>query len=735
MLVRKVLFVLVFIGSACTRTSLDEQLHGQETLAKLLFAFNMPGKSPVSCSLGTTVKFCARRLQRALISCSPERSNLQYLPEILNHAPSLQVKYHLLEDDDRSELALLKNTTVTQNLSKDDEDTVLRALEVAFVAHHGQKRRSGEPFVYHPHAVAGDLMSRGMDVPSVVAGLLHDTVEDTELSLDEIEKLFGTTVKSIVLGETKVSKLPKLVRSTYAPSFSEESHGTMDEQAENLRSMFMAMAEDYRIVAVKLADRLHNMKTLMHMPQQKQQIISRETLQVFVPLAHRLGMWYYKEELEDLSFKYLYPSEYSTTSEYIKKCAKESEDAVRQTTQELKNLLEKDHPGVEIFPRQKSVYRTWRKMQKLNCRIEQIKDILALRVVLNVKAEQFKDSGAEASVCYEVLRKVHFNWHLCPECFKDYIARAKPNGYQSLHTTILVNETQPLEIQIRTSSMHEVAEKGAAADQKQYDVPWLKVQAENKHLSAPEFVQYVREELHISHIFVCTRDGKILQLKSGSTVSDAAEKLDLAVDKHEFCVNDESATRWQQLKNGDVISFSRADPRHKAEEREKPEFCQHCLPVPGDKLIACRSSSPRKPLTVHRADCDCHWKKKQLAVQGYELLNEDFVPEKEDLSENGYPAQLIVFVRDRTGVLMEITRIIMEHASLLGVSTEVRAPDQEAALQFTVRVDNATHLATVKQAVDNSPDTVRVLRDNMNGLLQDPLVNFWGFGAKPNEND
>mmetsp|Transcript_10591 Transcript_10591/g.19532 ORF Transcript_10591/g.19532 Transcript_10591/m.19532 type:complete len:767 (-) Transcript_10591:12-2312(-) len=763
MLVRKVLLVLVCIGNVCRRAALDEQQHDQESLAKLLLAFNLAGRSEIAG--GTAVKSCKRRLQRASITCS-EAKDLLYLPEILQSAPFLNAKYEMIQSDPSplAQFCALSSPLkgMISHLSLWEKEKVLRALEVAFLAHHGQTRRSGEPFVMHPIAVAEDLCSRGMDVESIVAGLLHDTVEDTELTFGEIEQMFGPTVKAIVLGETKVSKLPKMVRSAYVPDSLEQNSGPQDEQAENLRSMFIAMADDYRIVAVKLADRLHNMKTLMHMPAKKQQIISRETLQMFVPLAHRLGMWYYKEQLADLSFKYLYPGEYNSTKAFIEKCENASGDAIHQTTQQLQEMLlvgnpnQRRYTAVDISYRKKSVYSTWRKMQRRNCRIEQIKDILALRVVLHVKPEllAFDD---EAFFCYEVLSKVHSRWTPCPETMKDYIAKPKPNGYKSLHTTVLVDETQPLEIQIRTSGMHEVAERGAAAHwnkdntDDRHVVPWLKVQAENKHLTAPEFVQRVREELQTSSVFVCTRDGKILSLKSGSTVSDAAARLNVSVTAHEFKVNNQLVHHDRQLMNGDLISFSRSVPLSYRQYPEtyqpskastRYERCPQCMPVPGDKLSVCRSSNSRKPMTIHRGDIDCRWKQKQLAVQGYEQLEESFwdfltpcsnneqlEEEMKSLSNNGYDVQIIVFVRDRHGVLIDISRVIMEHGDIMGVRAEIREPNQEAALQYTIRVQNVIQLNTLIEAVENASDTVLVLRDNIDGLMDESPIDFWRLAA------
>ena len=341
---------------------------------------------------------------------------------------------------------------------------VYQALCVAYRAHRGQVRKSGEPFIIHPVQVGLLLADLRMDAETVMAGLLHDTVEDTDLTFVQVESLFGSTVRAIVEGETKVSKLPKLAFSEFA-----------DEQAENLRQMFVAMTDDYRIIIVKLADRLHNMRTLMHMKPEKQIKISRETLDIFAPLAHRMGIWQFKSELEDIAFMYLYPQEYKR----LKRRLQDHEARYKETLDKSKEILEKQlqkdptlsqqAAKVEVYGRTKELYSLWHKMETKGERnLEHITDVVALRVIITPQSSLHpedpelsqKDTDRGVWLCYHVLGLAQHlpGFQPVPTRVKDYISFPKPNGYQSLHTALLLNG-QTIEVQIRTNLMHQVSEK------------------------------------------------------------------------------------------------------------------------------------------------------------------------------------------------------------------------------------------------------------------------------------
>jgi len=339
---------------------------------------------------------------------------------------------------------------------------VYQALCVAYRAHRGQVRKSGEPFIIHPVQVGLLLADLRMDAETVMAGLLHDTVEDTDLTFIQVEALFGSTVRAIVEGETKVSKLPKLAFSEFA-----------DEQAENLRQMFVAMTDDYRIIIVKLADRLHNMRTLMHMKPEKQIKISRETLDIFAPLAHRMGIWQFKSELEDIAFMYLYPQEYKR----LKRRLQDHEARYKETLDRSKEILEKQlqrdptlsqqAAKVEVYGRTKELYSLWHKMETKGERnLEHITDVVALRVIITPQSSENpedpeqsqKDTDRGVWLCYHVLGLAQHlpGFQPVPTRVKDYISFPKPNGYQSLHTALLLNG-QTIEVQIRTNLMHQVS--------------------------------------------------------------------------------------------------------------------------------------------------------------------------------------------------------------------------------------------------------------------------------------
>ena len=357
-----------------------------------------------------------------------------------------------------------------------EREGIERAFEFARVAHSGVLRRSGEPYITHPVAVAVILAGLGMDSDSIMAGLLHDTVEDVEdVTFEGIETEFGTDVRRIVEGETKVSKLSK-----QGSQAAEVSDAGRDVQAENLRQMLVAMTDDIRIIVVKLADRLHNMRTLGAMRPEKQVRIARETMEVFAPLAHRLGIGQIKWELEDLSFQYLHPDDYDFLRGRLQTRQEERQALIERAVAQLDEALIDDLElpewvaDIDIAGRSKHLWSIHNKMQREGKALEQIFDLLAIRVILTPKGlivpagtEEKRRERAEETrekrICYHTVSIVHSIWTPLPGRFKDYIAVPKPNGYQSLHTTVISQSGQPIEVQIRSRRMHEVAEFGIAA--------------------------------------------------------------------------------------------------------------------------------------------------------------------------------------------------------------------------------------------------------------------------------
>ena len=493
-------------------------------------------------------------------------------------------------------------------------DSMMRlGLEVAFLAHLGQTRKSGEPYITHPVSVAAILADSKLDVESVVSGLLHDTVEDTVVDFGDIQRLFGNDVRKIVEGETKVSKLPKMVRSELASKqVRNMSLDKQDEQMENLRSMFVAMAEDWRIVVVKLADRLHNMRTLEHMPPQKRISIARETLEIFAPLAHRLGMWSFRSELADLSLSYLFPTEFVELEKFIEAKRRDYQATLAAATEELDAGLANDprlcdaasgESRITVTGRTKNVHSTWKKLHRRGAEVsreelDQVLDLVALRIVVDTGEPGDASDAEDASVCYHVLGRVHQFWTPLPRTLKDYISSPKPNGYRSLHTTVLVG-TQPLEVQIRTKTMHAIAEYGPAAHwayherrERQGDdtdeaaasdrppplAPpgdaWLRSAASSSTFStsitkfdnevecAYEFMALVRQELLGTRVFVFTESGgstRILNLARGATLGDAAAQLDMSLLTHVPLLSGSPASPSTTLTNGEIVSFVRRD--------------------------------------------------------------------------------------------------------------------------------------------------------------------------------
>lgn len=530
------------------------------------------------------------------------------------------------------------------------------ALKVAYAAHSGQNRKSGEPYVVHCVQVASLLAALQMDVDTVAAGLLHDTVEDTSVTFEQLEARYGVTLRKIVEGETKVSKLPKLASAAvddvdhenrrtklqqqpqpqveedeeeevptsflYAPpprhivddeelALSVKSKGDdeanasttfniPDEQAENLRQMFVAMTDDYRIIIVKLADRLHNMRTLEHMTRPKQVKIARETLEIFAPLAHRLGIWQFKSELEEIAFRYAHPGEHETLRLAIDQRRQRFDDALQGTKAELERSFAADESmkgvSVAVSGRSKELYSLWLKLRKMAAAttdvqdtnhhfdVDAVQDVVALRVVLDVprlSADEPVEAWRERSVwlCYRALSLVqHLDQCEVEQGVKDYISFPKPNGYQSLHVFVKRKpEDQIVEIQIRTKWMHEIAEHGMAAhwvykesffsprvndNSNQYAVTWLdSVKTWQHEIRSPrEFIDTIRRELLGKRVFVFLRDGKILDLSRGATALDAAFHIhtDVGLKAVAAHINGREVQFSYELRNGDVVDIQTA---------------------------------------------------------------------------------------------------------------------------------------------------------------------------------
>ena len=409
-----------------------------------------------------------------------------------------------------------------QKLKKNFSEAEFQELKAAYdfsaAAHEGQKRQTGEPYFIHPCAVVNVLVDLGFDdVSTLVAAFLHDVLEDTQVTADELEQKFGKEVLELVEGVTKLDKI-KFVSAE-------------DEQAENLRKMFFAMAKDYRVIIIKLADRLHNMSTLDALKPEKQIKIATQSLKIYAPLAGRLGLSFVKCELEDLAMRYLYPDDYYELVEFIKTKSKERQQFIEKICDELKAKLQELGIEGEVNGRQKHLYGIYKKMLKQGKNIEQIYDISAVRVIVN-----------EVQDCYTVLGAIHTMWMPLPGRFKDYIAMPKPNGYQSLHTTVITKFKETFEIQIRTYEMHRIAEYGIAAHWKYKEgktgatkiddqINWLRevMDTQRESSDSHEFLENIEGNVFTDEVYVFTPKGKVLNLPVGSTTVDFAYAIHSAV--------------------------------------------------------------------------------------------------------------------------------------------------------------------------------------------------------------
>ncbi len=426
-------------------------------------------------------------------------------------------------------------------------DTGLIERSFAFAAerHAGQKRRSGEPYVVHPVGVARIISELRLDVPSVCAGLLHDCVEDTSATAEDIGRLFGTEIQSLVEGVTKLGQISWTTRE--------------ERQAENFRKMLLAMARDIRVILIKLADRVDNMRTLAHMPRDKQERIARETMEIYAPLANRLGIQWMKVELEDLAFKYLEPTEYDQLVARLAETAGSREAYITEVVDKLKSVLAEGEIKAQVSGRAKHLWSIYQKMKKTGRDVEQIYDVLAFRV----NTESVRD-------CYAVLGIVHSNWTPVPGRFKDFIALPKPNLYQSLHTTVIGPRAERMEVQIRTQEMHRIAEQGIAAhwkykEQKTHTADdgkafaWLRQLMEwQRDLKDPtEFIETVKIDLFQDEVFVFTPKGDVKALPKGATPIDLAYAVHSQVGEH--CsgarVNGLIVPLRYALRNGDTVEI------------------------------------------------------------------------------------------------------------------------------------------------------------------------------------
>ena len=459
-----------------------------------------------------------------------------------------------------------------QNFSVVDRELVMRAYEFASEMHAGQKRASGEPYISHCVAVAGILAEMQVTPTIIIAALLHDTIEDTRATKEDIAREFGDEVASLVDGVTKLTNLPRVSRGDQHPENDSDATEMIDELPpmaarlkrrdlanETLRKVFLAMGDDIRVVLIKLADRLHNMRTLGYMPEAKRRRIAQETMDIFAPLANRLGIWQIKWELEDLSFRYLDPDKYREIAENLAERRQDREKMVKQIIEHLQAVLAHNDIKAEITGRPKHIYSIYKKMIEKGKPFEMVRDLRAVRCIV-----------ADIPTCYAALGVIHTTWRPLPQEFDDYIAAPKDNFYQSLHTAVIYDDGKPLEVQIRTPEMHQNAEYGIAAHWRYKErghrdelyeqrINWLRAIMEWRQEieDASEFVDSMKSDVFQDRVYVFTPRGDIIDMPAGSTPIDFAYHVHTEIGNR--CrgakVNGKLVTLDYELKTGDQVEI------------------------------------------------------------------------------------------------------------------------------------------------------------------------------------
>ncbi len=461
------------------------------------------------------------------------------------------------------------------NFSPADRELVQRAYRVAEEAHRTQKRISGEPYISHCLAVASILANLKVPPDVIAAGLLHDTVEDTSVTLDDLQRDFGEVVANLVDGVTKLSNLPRVSTSKGAKRPKKGNAGTPEEEellkpqatlgrssdvvSETLRKTFLAMGDDVRVVLIKLADRLHNMRTLGYIPEEKRRRIGQQTLEIFAPLANRLGIWQIKWELEDLAFRYVDPDRYKEIADQLSERRPDREAQITQIIERLSQILTQNDIQVEISGRPKHIYSIYRKMHKKGKSFDLVRDLRAVRLIV-----------PDVPACYATLGIIHTHWRPIPGEFDDYIAAPKDNFYQSLHTAVIYDDGKPVEVQIRTPEMHQSAEYGIAAHwmykegthrDKSYEqrVTWLRKMMEWRSDvdDAQEFVESMKTDVFQDRVYVFTPRGDIIDLSAGSTPIDFAYHVhtDIGHRCRGARVNNKLVPLDYELKTGDQVEI------------------------------------------------------------------------------------------------------------------------------------------------------------------------------------
>lgn len=448
-------------------------------------------------------------------------------------------------------------TNYTKYGSKDDVELIQRAHSFALEKHKGQTRASGEPYITHLREVANLAAKLQLDANSIATALLHDTVEDTDVTLEDIQLTFNKEIADLVNGVTKLSQI--------------KFHSREEAQAENFRKMLLAMAKDIRVLLLKLCDRVHNMRTLEFLSEARRERIAKETLDIYAPLASRLGIYWIKSELEDLCLNYLHPQVYKNIKDKVATSKREREAYIKEVVTLINNELQQNKIEAQVAGRPKHFFSIYQKMERSNVDFDEIYDLIAFRILTSSTMD-----------CYSALGVVHAGWKPVPGRFKDYIAMPKPNGYQSLHTTVIGPKAHRIEIQIRTTEMHDIAERGIAAHwsykekgsksvhSKNLELEWLEnlVQHEKDIKDPHEFLSSVKDDLFSEEVFVFTPKGDLRALPRNSSIIDFAFAVhtDVGMKCTGARVNGQHSPLSYKLKNGDTVEISASENQHPSKD-------------------------------------------------------------------------------------------------------------------------------------------------------------------------
>jgi len=625
---------------------------------------------------------------------------------------------------------------VSSYISEKEALALQKAYVFAARAHKGQVRRSGEPYLSHPLEVTNILADMRLDKTTLVAALLHDVLEDTDITAAEIKENFGQEAADLVEGVTKISR----VQETSAEA----------RRAETIRKIILAMTDDIRVIFIKLADRIHNLQTLQFLGGEKQAQVARETLEIYAPIANRLGMGRIRAELEDLSFRYVDPEGFAKVDALIAPQKRQTDRDLRGTKKALEALMKKNKVPAEVFSRIKRPYSIWTKMKKRDVGFDQVYDFLALRLI----TDSIKN-------CYAALGVIHQRWPHLPQRFRDFIAMPKPNLYQSLHTTVITEGRKMFEIQIRTREMHDLAENGIAAHWRyKEDAPqslvkedrrlhWLREMAAlyKEEKNPQEFLRSLKANLVPEEVYVFTPKGKVINLPAGATALDFAFKVHSEIGLHAAGarINGTPATLKTPLKTGDIVEILTSEERTptrailgaattsgarqqikrwlnakggtkranlgkrlrlkevrvKALDDPMIRLAQCCSPIKGEPVVG--YATARKGITVHSLRCPLVTKE---ILDGRRLIDVSWSPSL----AGTFKARLLIKSKDSPGVLGKVATAIARLEGNIAEAEVATFASGKAQISLSVLIADVRHLEEIKRRIAALEEVVSVER-------------------------